>query len=500
MRAKVRMWIRNDSRRTSCLAEEPVETVRAIQPMRCPAADPVETGLCARGTLCLPSRGYKHRALRSSLLFLCGSRRISEYRRWGFPSPFVLRPPSFVRAFLALSVGIMSVGPVFAQAQQVPIPEETSTAPQLDVAGVGVATLDALRPRNPLPGGGTASGSQVNFADSALLIGAAQRLYRGAIGSVAFGGLATDENNTGNKTSFFIHQLFADYQSKTLEGYVGRTDTPAAQLVQFPTLRGDDLVTFTSLLDPFSNGDSQEEHRYSNVAAVVLNQSLKSFENVHVQHLIDSSGAGGPGDTGLNSFGVTFQWLNLPAMAPVQRVVSYGAGFEHRSVGGADGGASNAVYGGGEINLRRSLTNRIDLRAQDILTFGNDLTAFRNVSDTFRANGNSVAAAVRYLHSPFGVPGYQLSLTGGYRSYARVHDAGSYGVALTGVKRLGQGFDAVAQYLYERRNSALSAAYGGAPTEQSIQLGFIFNFDATFNQHIGPRRSLLNLQHQYIPE
>jgi len=103
------------------------------------------------------------------------------------------------------------------------------------------------------------------------------------------------------------------------------------------------------------------------------------------------------------------------------------------------------------------------------------------------------------LHSPFGKPAYQVSLTAGYKSYSRVSQAGSIGLALTGVKRLGDGFDVVAQYLYQHRGDALATAYGGAHEENAVQLGFVFNFDTLFNRSVGPRRSLLNLQHQYIP-
>ena len=77
----------------------------------------------------------------------------------------------------------------------------------------------------------------------------------------------------------------------------------------------------------------------------------------------------------------------------------------------------------------------------DNYTFGNGLRRFRDTPDTFRANSNAVTAAVRYLHSPFGKPSYQVSLTAGYKSYNRIGNAGSVGLALTGVKRLGDGFD-----------------------------------------------------------
>ena len=386
----------------------------------------------------------------------------------------------------------------FAQAQQVPIPESPSIQPQIEITGTGVATLDLGRSRNVQPDGSTASGSQINISDSDLVIGAAQRLYHGAIGSFALGGLTIDESNTGKGKQLFLHQAFADYQSKNLESYIGRTDQPNAQIVTFPTLRGDDLITFTNLLNPYSDGSNVEEHRYSNVAAVTLNQGLSTFENFHVQHLINSANTGG--DTGINSYGFSIQHLGEPTLQAIESVVSYGAGYEMRNVGSANGGSSQAIYAGGVINLKPSETNRIDLRVLDNYTFGNNLSAFGNVTDTFRANSNALTAAIRYLHSPFGEPASQLSLTAGYKTYDKVHNASSYGLALTGVKRLGEGFDAVAQYVYQQRDGALAAAYGGARNDSTVQLGFIFNFDATFNRSIGPRRTLLNLNHQYIPD
>lgn len=390
-------------------------------------------------------------------------------------------------------------GTARAQAQQVPIPEDPAVAPQLEVAGVGVGSLDLGRKRNFLSGGRT-SGNQINISDSSLLIGAAERLYRGAIGSFSLGGITLDQANSGRTDGpqMFLHQAFLDYQALRYEAYVGRTNTPPAQIVQFPTFRDDDLLGFTYLLNPYSDGGNTNEHRYANVAAVTLNQGQRTFENFHVQNLIGS--AGGPGETtGINSFGVSYQNLNLPGLEAIQKVVSYGGGYEYRSLRSGEGGGSHAFYAGGVINLKPSTTNRIDLRVLGNATFGNDLRRIDTMPDSFRADAYSVAGAVRYLHSPFGTPGSQLALTAGYRGYNRVSNAGSFGVALTGVQRLGRGFDAVAQLVYQRRSSGLAPAFGGAREDRAIQMGLIFNYDATFNPQVGPRRSLLNLQHQYIP-
>ena len=152
------------------------------------------------------------------------------------------------------------------------------------------------------------------------------------------------------------------------------------------------------------------------------------------------------------------------------------------------------------MNLNTSVTNRWDLRMQDILNFGSNLSSFQSITDSYQADANTISAAVRYLSSPFGSAGYQLSLTGAYKTYFKVEGAKSLGGGITGVKRLGQGFDVVAQYQGQWRDTALASAQSAnLGYEQTIELGFVFNFNATINQHLAPRRSILNQQFQYIP-
>lgn len=404
-----------------------------------------------------------------------------------------------IAAFLGACVALAAPHAARAQAEQVPIPQNPSVAPQIEIDGVGIGTIEGGLRRQFDVNGNRSSSSRINFADSALLIGAAQRLYKaGGIGSLTLGGETTDATLDGRNTQLFLHQAFVDFQNRHTEAYIGRTNAPT-KVIQFPTLRGDDLVTFTDLPDPFSNGVNTEEPRYSNVGALTLNRNLRDFVNVHAQHMIHSA----PDVTenqGLDSYGINFMHEPVPGMEAIQKVVSYHAGYERQSIGRAQGGAANIIYCGGIINLVPSPTHRVDLSVQDIYSTGSDLTQFISLPDTFRAASNTVAASLRYLDSPFGRPGYQVALTAGYKRYAKVRDADSYGLALTGVKRLGDGFDLVAQYEHQQRASGLAAVYGGARSEDSVQAGFVFNFTTIFNQSVGPRRSLLNLQHQYIPQ
>ncbi len=374
------------------------------------------------------------------------------------------------------------------QAQPVPVPEEQSLTPQVEIAGVGAGTLYGNRLK-----------SGINLSDSALVISAAQRLSDGAaIGSTGLGWLTLDDTNRGLQTQLFLHQGFLDYQSERIEFLIGRSDNPTAHVVDFPTIRGDDLVTLTNPMNPFSDGDNAEEHRYSNVASVTFNQKLKYFENFHVQHLIDSAGIGS--DTGINSAGVSFEFLNTPGMEPFQQFTSFGLGYEHFILDSGGRSGLHQLFAGGVYNLNTSVTHRWDLRFQEILTFGSGLTTLSTATDSFQADSNSIAVAIRYLNSPFGSPGYQLSLTGAYKTYAKVAAAKSIGGILTGVKRLGQGFDLVTQYQGQWRDVNLARAQtNGVRYDHTFEIGFIFNFSATINQHLAPRRSILNQQFQYIP-
>ncbi len=381
------------------------------------------------------------------------------------------------------------------QAQPVPIPEDPSVSPQINISGVGIGTLGYDKNGEIQSGKGN-----VNFSDSALQIGGAQKLFEGGgVGSFGMGWLTIDESNKGTSSPFFLHQAFLDYQDEKSEAVIGRSDNLNAHLVDFPTLRGDDLITLTNPLNPFSNGKNVEEHRYANVAAFTLNQNLKYFENIHAQHLINSADPNA--DAGLNSFGVTFQYLGSPGLESFERVPSWGFGYERINVNSKTSSGINQAILGGVVNLNESVVNRVELGLQNIYSFGSDARSFSSITDTFEADSNAITASIRYLHTPFGRPAYQVSLTTGYKNYSKVSDANSYGAALTGVKRLGHGFDIVAQYQGQWRTSTLAAAQTqGLGFEQRAEIGFAFNFDATFNEHIAPRRTLLNQQHHYISD
>lgn len=401
---------------------------------------------------------------------------------------------------LTVIPALVALSPIcsLAQVQHTPIPEQPSTSPQIEVDGSGIVSLELRTPRNTLPDGTKLSTTRINFTDSSLLVGISDRLYRqGGIGSFVIGTTATDGSINSSSTGLMLNQLYLDYSTAPLEVTLGRTDV-ATRLIGFPTLRSDDLVEFTRVLDPNSNGNNVEEQSYGNVASVTYNSRLRYFVNLHAQHLINTVDSSSD-QTGINSYGLNLVYEGVPALTADEKVPTWGIGYEHQDIPSANGGGNDVLYGGLVYNIAPNPVNRVDVRLQDVYSTGNTLTSFGSIADTYRAAANSVAVAFRYLHSPFGKPSYQVALTMGFRKYQNVDHSGTYALALTGVKRLGDGFDLIAQYSYQHRASAYAAPFGGAD-DNSIQLGLAFNFNSIFHRFLGSRRSLLNLQHQYIPD
>ena len=251
---------------------------------------------------------------------------------------------AFVAGWLTVAAVLM---PAIAhgQAQQTPVPEGASVAPQIELDGTGIGTLEFHLPRLILPSGARSSTSRINVSDSAILLGISERLFRkGGIGSFVIGATTTESDKAPSGTDFFVHQLYVDYQARALEGYIGRTDT-GTRLIDFPTIRGDELNEFVNVLNPFSNCSNIEEHRYSNQAAVILSKNLRSFVNLHAQNLITST-PNTTGQAGINSFGINYQYQELTDLQALKKVPLWGLGYERQTIGRGEGGANNLFYGG----------------------------------------------------------------------------------------------------------------------------------------------------------
>src|SRR5262249_5404447 len=150
-----------------------------------------------------------------------------------------------------------------------------------------------------------------------------------------------------------------------------------------------------------------EEHRYGDVASATLNQGLTWYEKVYAERKIDSAGLAKEG--GVNTYGATFEYEGAPGLEAFERFPFWGFGYEHVVLSQNAPHGLNRAFGGLVLNLNESVTDRWDVRVEDAVSRGSDVTSFASATDSFQADANDAVASLRYLHAPFGKPGYQLS-------------------------------------------------------------------------------------------
>ena len=76
-------------------------------------------------------------------------------------------------------------------------------------------------------------------------------------------------------------------------------------------------------------------------------------------------------------------------------------------------------------------------------------------------------------------------------------DAMSFAVAPSIAWRLGSGIEALAQYRFVANDGVLGAGLG-LDSSHEVLFGLSFAFDATFNESVGQRNSILNLEHDML--
>lgn len=153
---------------------------------------------------------------------------------------------------------------------------------------------------------------------------------------------------------------------------------------------------------------------------------------------------------------------------------------------------SYALIAGAETNLNIDPRHSWSLAGQAILNQG--------VSDTpvvatnlAASESTSMVVSLRFTGRPKLLTRYQAGLTFAYKDFADINDGDHWSVVSNAFYRLGQGVDLLAQVKYTDYNDGL-----GGGDDTIVQIGMAFSFDAMFNDSIGERDSILNLEHGYI--
>lgn len=363
--------------------------------------------------------------------------------------------------------------------------------PRITLGGRVITTLDAVN----LDSDASAKG-KINPADSSLLLRFDKRMFhQGTAGAV----VGFKEEANGDKGDVRIHELHTFYRARDFDVLLGRTRL-FNTVIELPLLRDDDFLTYSHV----GNASSNEEYDqlYANQLRFdwFVDKKIQRIGLWTGTRINEAAIAAAP--DGFDSMGLGYVYQQSEELRYVKRLRHAGLLLDRQKVTTASGSQwLNAVIAGVEFNLNRNPQANWSMALQAIANQGVDgvlLSTIVNgatdaVASRAAAKANAYVAALRYTARPHLLTRWQAALNVAYKDYSDLADATQWSLAPTFVYRIGQGVDLVAQAKY----TDYSAGMGGG-TDTIMQLGISFSLEALFNDTIGKRDSILNLEHGYI--
>jgi hypothetical protein len=306
--------------------------------------------------------------------------------------------------------------------------------------------------------------TNINLADSSLLARFDKRMYGGGVAGATVGLI---EQGGENEDAVVFHQLNAFYWNRDYAVKIGRGRLRNT-LLEFPLMRDDDLLDYTHV------GNASSDEEFDQIFGKQL--TFDFFLDQKIQRVGLQAGTRRNGDTytsapdGFDSIGASYIYEQPEDLRYVKRLRHAGLLIDGQKVETTAGDDwSFALVAGVEANLNIDPRHSWSLAGQVILNQGvNDAPVVANLA----------AGA---------------GLTFAYKDYADVIDGAQWSVVSNAFYRLGQGVDLLMQLSYTDYGDGL-----GGGNDAVAKVGLAFNFDAMFNDNIGERDSILNLEHGYI--
>jgi len=354
--------------------------------------------------------------------------------------------------------------------------------PRVTLGGRILSTLDAVNlDTEPEKKDG------INLSDSLMLLRFDKRMYETGVA----GGVIGFKEEEGQVV---FHQLNVFYWNRDFRGELGRTRLQNT-LIEFPVLRDEDLLSYTHV----GNASSDEEfgQLYGEQAA------FDWYLDRKIQRLSLWTGTRGNGKDpafanapdGFDSAGAGYVYQQPEDLRYVKWIRHAGVLIDRQktNINGKNEWMTS-IIGGIELNLNMNPLSNWSLGVQAISNSGIDsILSLASVSERAASKSQVLVTSIRYTGRPKLLSRWQAAITVAYKDYSDVGDASQSSIVPNLVYRIGQGVDVFAQYIYTDFGNGL-----GGGSDSIAQIGVAFSLDAVFNDNIGERDSILNLEHGYI--
>lgn len=357
--------------------------------------------------------------------------------------------------------------------------------PRIQLGGRVIASVDGVDLDSD-----PAVESSLNLADSSLLARFDKRTYGAGVAGATVGFTEKDD-------AVVFHQLNGFYWNADFAINIGRGRLRNT-LLELPLMRDDDLLAYTHV----GNASSNEE--FDQIYGEQLSVDL--FIDRKIQRVglwtatRRNSVLGAP--EGFDSAGFGYVYEQPEDLRYVKRIRHAGILVDGQKVE-MPGGSEwlYAMIAGGEVNLNINPSSSWSLAGQAIINQGVDGVvaadvlhgAANPIASRAASQSNSLVVSLRHAGRPKLLTRYQAGLSFAYKDYADIDQGSQWSVVSNAFFRLGQGMDLLTQLKYTDYGDGL-----GGGNDAVLQVGMAFSFDAMFNDTIGRRDSILNLEHGYI--
>jgi hypothetical protein len=358
--------------------------------------------------------------------------------------------------------------------------------PRVTLGGRVIATVDAF----DLDSDPTRE-DEINLDDSSVLMRFDKRMYQDGVAGAVVGYRTFEEG-------LRFHQLFAFYWNQDINAEIGLTRVRNS-IVEFPIIRDEDLLSYTHV----GNASSNEEFDQLYGKHIAFDWFVdRKIQKVGVWTGTRGNEEGFDAPDGFDYYGAGYIYEQPEDLRYVKWIRHAGIVYDTQKVriGGSDEWMG-AWVAGIEFNLNMNPVSNWSMGLQAISSEGEGSVTAADISYTnpdavsnqARAKSNALVASLRYTGRPMLLTRWQTALTVAYKDYSDVTDATQLSVVPNVVYRLGQGVDLLAQYKYTDYGNGL-----GGGSDNTFQLGVSFSLEAMFNDNIGERDSIINLEHGYI--
>jgi hypothetical protein len=377
---------------------------------------------------------------------------------------------------------------------------DPDVTPEINLGGRLIATGAFGVEHRPVAGDD--EDAELDVSDSTILLNLAKYLYRDRDYGFATFGLLIPEDDSDFEDDVFVNQLVIGIGGVKGEVKLGRTNLPNT-LVQFPTLRDDDLLAYTHVRNAGYNAEGEEFQVYGGVlegayyfgrGAWSVRGALTARAETDLADLADEE------RTSTNAFNGLAGALvyELPETIKFDRGLRFAAfGFDAQrpdEIGGRSETDVVALLAGFSYNLNEDPQYAWGLHAQAIYGFGDGVAGLREEVERAQAEQASLVVGLTYAHRPHLQTRWQAGLTLAAQDYREFDEARSFAALPSFAWRLGSGVELVTQYRYERFEGDLRDALD-EEASHALWFGVSFALTGTFNESVGQRGSILNIEH-----